>query len=61
MITLREYLTSLFDRAYETKDGVKRVKNPALKNFLKEHDLIGTINGSPHWRRNKNYYNRSAK
>jgi hypothetical protein len=58
-MTLREYLHKLFDMAYEHKDGVRgKVKNRRLKNFLNEHDLVGTINGSPHWRRNKNFYTR---
>jgi len=58
-MTLKEYLHSLFERAYEYKKGVRgKVKNRQLKNFLNEHDLVGTINGSPHWKRNINFYKR---
>lgn len=66
-MTLRDYLHALFDQVY-LKDpagnymlnaaGEKRIGNRAMKNFLNEHDLVGTINGSPHWRRNQNYYTR---
>ena len=61
-LTLKEYLHSVFERAYATdEDGNKTVQNSAIKNFLDEHDLVGTRRGSPVWRRNVNYYNRGRK
>lgn len=62
-MTLKEYLHEVFKRAYHyDKDGKRgKVKNAQLKNYLNEHDLVGTINGSPHWRRNINFYNRGKQ
>ena len=61
-VTLQVFLQQLFERAYEYKDGVRgKVKNRQLANFLNENDLIGVTNGSPHWRRNENFYNRGKK
>lgn len=58
-MTLQEYLHSVFERAYNYHKEVRgKVKNRQLKNFLNEHDLVGTINGSPHWKRNFNFYKR---
>lgn len=48
-MTLREYLRKLHEAS---------LKNRRLANFLREHDLVGTIRKSPHWRRNAKYYNR---
>ncbi len=61
-VTLKAYLHSVFERAYSTDDkGKKTVINRALKNFLGEHDLVGTRRGVPVWRRNPNYFNRGKK
>ncbi len=51
-ITLKEYLRELVKRAHGT---------PQLANFIREHDLVGTTRGSPHWRRNAKFYERNTR
>lgn len=50
-ITVKEYLAALVERSQNV---------PALKNFLREHDFVGTIRGTPHWRRNVKFFERNA-
>lgn len=62
-ITLKAFLKFLTQHAEGHTDdaGVFHPAKPGLKNFLNTHDLVGTIRGVPHWRRNVNYYNRGRK
>lgn len=65
-ISLAEYLRLLLKRAHGTPDLLRGHKDwtprvPKLANFLREHDLVGTLRGSPLWRRNAKFYERNAK
>lgn len=50
--TVKEYLDGLVERS---------LKNRQLANFLEEHDFVGTLRGSPVWRRNEKFYRRNAR
>ena len=63
MPTEIEYLKSLMTIATGVTQGGNIVtkKNPALLNFLKTHNLVGTLRGSPVWSRSPEYYSRGRK
>lgn len=65
-VTVKEYLAELVKRAHGTphlKKGDEGYKPriPQLANFLEEHDFVGTLRGSPVWRRNEKFYRRNAR
>lgn len=64
-ITLKEYLQELVKRAHGTPHLLPshvnhRNRVPQLANFIREHDLVGTVRGSARWRRNDHFYERNA-
>jgi len=61
--TLEDYMRDIVKCAGGFTDDNKVVHKPVpqLQNFIKGHDLVGTLRGSPHWVRNSDFYKRNSK